>query len=150
MNLDPNFNNIQYNNKIIDQSNSYSTPINSLDNIIDLLNITNRNDLPNLNSTSQNVNFISNDLIKINAEKFHECFKNDEISLCFTIKKSLDGTIISSFYMSNLKPSPLTNVKINFMVQKFVSLKVLSTSGNILNPMQLKGIKKVNFSISES
>ncbi len=102
----------------------------------------NANNLINQNNTSNLLNNINNPIV-INPSKYHEFFKNDEISFCFTLFKSSDGSINSTFYMSNLEPKQLTNVKINFSVQKFVNLKVLSTIGNALNSTETRGIKKV-------
>lgn len=116
-------------------------------NLNDNLNIMDNN--PNNNKL---INYSSNNLIDnnsnaLNQSKNHEFFKNDEVSFSFTLFKSFDGSINSTFYMSNLKPKQLTNVKINFSVQKFVTLKVISTSGNALNPMETRGIKKVKLII---
>ena len=144
------------------QSTTGST--NKIEDLLDLLNITkptenltnttntnnnnniNHLDMMNLinsNLINPNNNLINNNPILLNQSKYHEFFKNDEVSFCFTLYKSFDGSMNSAFYMSNLKPKQLTNVKINFSVQKFVNLKVLSTSGNTLNPMEIRGIKKV-------
>lgn len=139
--------------------NAPSNTANKIEDLMDLLSITKTENPPNINNITANVpinlldinpvvnndnNLITNNPIVLNQPKFHEFFRNDEVSFCFTLFKSFDGSINSNFYMSNLKPKQLTNVKINFSVQKFVTLKVLSTSGNSLNPMETRGIKKVN------
>ena len=51
---------------------------------------------------------------------------------------TIDGAILAS---SNSKES-ISELKINFLVQKFVKLTVLSTSGSNLEPLQSLGIKK--------
>jgi len=118
------------------------------ENIANILNINNNINIldinPNNNLIDSNKNnLINNNPIILNI-KYHEFFKNDEVSFCFSLYKSFDCSITSTFYMSNLKPKELSNVKINFSVQKFVNLKVLSTNRNALNPMETRGIKKVN------
>lgn len=108
-------------------------------NLLDMNQITSANNLINHNTS----NLINENPIIFIQSKFHEFFKNDEVSFCFTLCRSFDGSVNSTFYMLNAKPKQLTNVKINFSVQKFVSLKVLSTSGNSLNSMETRAIKKV-------
>ena len=114
---------------------------------MDLLNTntinSNNNNNNNKNTIIQHQNHQNIfDSSNINVEKFHEFFKNEEISIGFTLQRLSDGSINSIFYMSNFLNKNLTNIKINFMVQKFVTLKVLLTSGNNLGPMEFKGIKK--------
>ena len=47
-----------------------------------------------------------------------------------------------AFYASNNTQKQLTNVKINFLVKKHVTFKVISTSDNVLEPNASLGIKK--------
>ncbi len=103
--------------------------------------------LLDLNKNNYSIDLININNMNQNSVKIHEFFKNDEVSFSFSLSKSLDGFVNSTFYMSNLKPNHLTNIKINFSVQKFVTLKVLSTSGNTLNFMESRGIKKVKYFI---
>ena len=71
-----------------------------------------------------------------------ECFKNEDLSIYYIItpKDALnyDGVV----YASNNSTNPIDNLKMNFMVLRFVNLKVLSTSGNHLEPNQSLGVKK--------
>ena len=134
----------QNNNNFLPQINlnDENKNANKLEDIMDLLNINNNL----LNTNDFNMNNQNN--INLNVyeqnKKFHEIFKNEEISICFCLNKSQDNSVNSTFCMSNLRNKSLINVKINFMVQKFVNLKVLSTSGNSLEAMQVNGIKKVS------
>jgi hypothetical protein len=107
------------------------------------LNSTNNNNNYNDNNNNDNSNFSLSSMENTSNEKFHEFFKNNEISIGFTLQKLSDGSINSNFYMSNLLNKNLTDIKINFMVQRFVTLKVISTSGNNLGQYENKGIKKV-------
>ena len=71
-----------------------------------------------------------------------ECFKNEDLSIYYIItpKDALnyDGVV----YASNNSTNPIDNLKMNFMVLRFVNLKVISTSGNHLEPNQSLGVKK--------
>lgn len=71
-----------------------------------------------------------------------ECFKNEDLSIYYIItpKDALnyDGVV----YASNNSSNPIDNLKMNFMVLRFVNLKVISTSGNHLEPNQSLGVKK--------
>ena len=54
-----------------------------------------------------------------------------------------------SLYVSNNSKEQITELKINFLVQKFVKLTVLATSGSTLEPSQSLGIKK-DFTLTSS
>ena len=129
-------------------SNNIAQPTNNNNNINDLLNmVMNTNNNSNNNNGESNNN---NDILsqiqmapqqETNAMK--ECFKNEDISLYYSITKkegnNIDGSVFAS---NNNKEEQITEVKINFLVQKFVKLTVLNTSGNTLEPSQSLGIKK--------
>ena len=130
-------------------SNNIAQPTNNNNNNInDLLNmVMNTNNNSNNNNGESNNN---NDILsqiqmapqqETNAVK--ECFKNEDISLYYSITKkegnNIDGSVFAS---NNNKEEQITEVKINFLVQKFVKLTVLNTSGNTLEPSQSLGIKK--------
>ena len=130
-------------------SNNIAQPTNNNNNNInDLLNmVMNTNNNSNNNNGESNNN---NDILsqiqmapqqETNAMK--ECFKNEDISLYYSITKkegnNIDGSVFAS---NNNKEEQITEVKINFLVQKFVKLTVLNTSGNTLEPSQSLGIKK--------
>ena len=78
-----------------------------------------------------------------------ECFKNEDISLYYTTDKKEGGVIDGSIFASSNSNEQIKEVKINFLVQKFVKLTVLATSGNNLEPLQSLGIKK-DFSLTSS
>lgn len=117
---------------------------------MDLLKTTNiESSIQNNNIPQKNFNLTSSYSQQENftnsfEEKYQEFYRDSEVSFGFSIKNESDGSFKSIFYMSNLTSNSLSNIKINFMVQKFVTLKVLSTSGNSLEPSEIKGIKKVN------
>ncbi len=71
-------------------------------------------------------------------------FCNEEITIYCSSNKAENNTTNATLNISNNVDKQLTNVKINLFVIKYVSYKVLSTSGNILEPRQSFGIKKVN------
>ena len=71
-----------------------------------------------------------------------ECFKNDDISIYYTITKKEQSNLDGTIYATNNKNLEINNVKIIFQVQKFVKLNVLSVSGDKLDPNQSLGIKK--------
>ena len=78
-----------------------------------------------------------------------ECFKNEDMSLYYVITKIDNLNYNGTIYASNNTAVPIENIKINFMVLKFVTLKVLKTSGNRLDPRQSLGIKK-DFTLNSS
>jgi hypothetical protein len=91
--------------------------------------------LGNLNQ-NHNYNQTSNDPI------LKQVYQNNEITLFSAIDKSSEN-MSGSFFVSNNISNSLNNVKINFMVPKYLSLKVLNTAGSNLEPNQNHGIKKV-------
>ena len=73
-----------------------------------------------------------------------QIYKNNEIIVYASLIKSFDKTNVSgSFFISNNVDKTLANVKMNLSVKKHVNCKVLSTSGNTLEPKKSLGIKKV-------
>lgn len=132
---------LQYTNPNCNNENKQTEKIEDLMDLLQTVPIeTNKN-------ITQIENNISNNSTSSNQysleEKCHEFYRDAEVSFSFTIKKLPDGSYNSIFYMSNHTSFALTNIKINFMVQKFVTLKVLSTSGSTLENSEIKGIKKV-------
>ena len=113
-------------------------------------NINNNND-NKANNNEMNpfdlLNLMQPNPTEANAMK--ECFKNEDISLYYTITKKEGSNIDGAVFATNHSNSQITEVKINFLVQKFVKLTVLSTSGNILEPSQSLGIKK-DFTLTSS
>ena len=78
-----------------------------------------------------------------------ECFKNEDISLYYNITKKEGGNIDGAILASSNSKESISEVKINFLVQKFVKLTVLATSGDSLEPNQSLGIKK-DFTLTSS
>ena len=72
-----------------------------------------------------------------------------KISIFYNITKKEANNIEGSIFATNNKNIEINNVKISFLVQKFVKLTVLSTSGDKLEPSQSLGIKK-DFSLTSS
>lgn len=73
-----------------------------------------------------------------------QAFNNEEVSVVYTTDKNQDNSINGHFYVSNNTSSLLTNIKLTFSVTKNVNLKVVSTSGNSIEPQRRLGITKVN------
>lgn len=77
-----------------------------------------------------------------NDPNMKQVYQNNEITLFSAINKNTEN-MSGSFYVSNNTNNNLNNVKINFMVPKYLTLKVLNTTGANLDPNQSHGIKKV-------
>ena len=78
-----------------------------------------------------------------------ECFKNEDISLYYNITKKEGSILDGSVFASSHSNEEITDVKINFLIQKFVILTVLDTSGFALQPGQSLGIKN-DFTLTSS
>ena len=130
--------------------NNNSQPVNNDNNINDLLNMV-MNTNNNNNNQSNNNDILSQiqTAPQENTNSMKECFKNEDISLYYNITKKEGNTIDGSVFASNNSNEEISEVKINFLVQKFVKLVVLNTSGNILEPSQSLGIKK-DFTLTSS
>ena len=135
MNLNQNQNN--------ENKQSNTTDIND---ILNLVMGTNNNNNTNNNTNNNNIN-IPNQTTEINTMK--ECFKNEDISIYYNITKKEGNNVDGSVYATNNTKLKITGVKISFLVQKFVKLTVLSTSGDTLEPEQSLGIKK-DFTLTSS
>ena len=146
----PNDNNNNNNNNNINNNNN--------NNVNDLLNMimgSNDNNQANTNTNTNNSQNNINDLFSPvqtapqQSNNMKECFKNEDISLYYTTDKKEGGVIDGSIFASSNSNEQIKEVKINFLVQKFVKLTVLATSGNNLEPLQSLGIKK-DFSLTSS
>ena len=130
------------------QTNENNNQKNNTD-INDILNMvigTNNNN--NNNTTTNDTNNANNNTEhQINTMK--ECFKNDDISIYYTITKKEQSNLDGTIYATNNKNTAINGVKIIFQVQKFVKLNVLSVSGDQLEPNQSLGIKK-DFTLTSS
>jgi hypothetical protein len=78
----------------------------------------------------------------LSESSMKQVFKNNEITMYTSLIK-MNENVNGSFYVSNNIPKYLNNVKVNFMVPKYVNLKVLNTTGTALEPNQGLGVKKV-------
>jgi hypothetical protein len=114
--------------------------------INDILNLVIGSNGNNANSNKNNI-INQNPTTEINSMK--QCFKNEDISIYYNITKKEGNNIDGSVYASNNKNSKINGVKISFLVQKFVKLTVLATSGDSLEPNQSLGIKK-DFTLTSS
>ena len=92
-------------------------------------------------------NIPSNDIFSFQTQNqptsntMKEVYKNQDISVYsqFDVSCSPNKGI---FYISNNSSKILSNVKLNFLVKKHITFKVISTSGNQLEPNASLGIKK--------
>jgi len=136
--------NMQLNNNQTNDSNNQknNTDINDILNMVIGTNNNNAN-----NNTNNNTNININPEPQINTMK--ECFKNDDISIYYTITKKEQSNLDGTIYATNNKNISISGVKIIFQVQKFVKLNVLSVSGDQLEPNQSLGIKK-DFTLTSS
>ena len=148
----PNDNNNNNNNNNVNNNNN--------NNVNDLLNMimgsndnnqANTNTNTNTNNSQNNINdlFSPVQTAPQQSNNMKECFKNEDISLYYTTDKKEGGVIDGSIFASSNSNEQIKEVKINFLVQKFVKLTVLATSGNNLEPLQSLGIKK-DFSLTSS
>jgi hypothetical protein len=135
--------NMQLNNN---QTNDSNNQKNNTD-INDILNMVIGTNNNNANNNTNNANININPEPQINTMK--ECFKNDDISIYYTITKKEQSNLDGTIYATNNKNISLSGVKIIFQVQKFVKLNVLSVSGDQLEPNQSLGIKK-DFTLTSS
>ena len=137
--------NMQLNqNQSQNEGNNNQQPNNDINDLLNMVignnNNTNNADLNKNNNTKTKKT-------EINVMK--ECYKNEDISIYYNITKKEGSNIEGSVYATNNKNESITGVKIVFLVQKFVKLTVLATSGDTLEPNQSLGIKK-DFSLTSS
>ena len=137
--------NMQLNqNQNQNEGNNNQQPNNDINDLLNMVignnNNTNNADLNKSNNTKTKKT-------EINVMK--ECYKNEDISIYYNITKKEGSNIEGSVYATNNKNESITGVKIVFLVQKFVKLTVLATSGDTLEPNQSLGIKK-DFSLTSS
>jgi hypothetical protein len=109
--------------------------------------------MPNMNTNmNNNMNNMNNNIMdfgKMNTQStpssdMKQIFKNNEITIYCCTNKVYDGNSITVFSISNNIGKQLSNVKVNFLVSRYLVFKVISTSNNVLEPLQSFGIKKVN------
>ena len=144
------FLNMQLNQSNNNENNNNNQSNNN--NINDLLNMvmgTNNNQNNNNNLSNNNNISTSNQNVPQESNSMKECFKNDDVSLYYSITKKEGNNIDGSVFVSNNSKEQINEIKLNFLVQKFVKLTVLATSGNTLEPSQSLGIKK-DFTLTSS
>jgi hypothetical protein len=155
-------------------NNNSNNPNNNSMNPFDLLNMklnqpnntnTNNNNQPQNNNnindllsmvmgSNNNPTNNNNDIIpqvnpSPNENTMKECFKNEDVSIYYSVTKKEGNNIDGSIFVSNNTKEQITELKIVFLVPKFVKLTVLDTSGNTLEPSQSLGIKK-DFTLTSS
>ena len=109
------------NNNPIDLNIQSNNPINPFGNIEQMQNINQQNQ-PDLK----------------------KCFSNEDISLYYKILPTKENPLFynGEVIASNNSLNPIDNIKINFLVLKFITLKIGEVSGSHLNPNQSLGLKK--------
>ena len=70
-----------------------------------------------------------------------EVFKNNDITVFSSLNQN-NNVYNGSFYISNNTSSQINDVVVNFLVKKYISCQVHSTSGKDLPPNASLGIKK--------
>jgi hypothetical protein len=77
------------------------------------------------------------------TENLKEVFKNNEITVLCSVVQNAENIFSGNLYVSNnLFDQQITNIKINLLVPKYVSPKVVSSPATHLEPKQSQGIKK--------
>ena len=140
--------NLQLNQPNNDNNNQSQNNNNNINDLLNMVIGTNNNQNNNTQANNNDI-FSQMQPNPTEANAMKECFKNEDISLYYTITKKEGSNIDGAVFATNHSNSQITEVKINFLVQKFVKLTVLSTSGNILEPSQSLGIKK-DFTLTSS
>ena len=74
-------------------------------------------------------------------QNLKEVFKNNDISIYTSLNQN-NNVYNGSFYVSNNTSSQISDVNVNFLVKKYISCQVHSTSGKDLAPNASLGIKK--------
>ena len=74
-------------------------------------------------------------------QNLKEVFKNNDISIFSSLNQN-NNVYNGAFYVSNNTSSQISDVNVNFLVKKYISCQVHSTSGKDLAPNASLGIKK--------
>ena len=74
-------------------------------------------------------------------QNLKEVFKNDDITIFSSLNQN-NNVYEGAFYVSNNTSSQINDIVLNFLVKKYISCQVHSTSGNSLSPNASLGIKK--------
>ena len=130
------------NNNNNNTNNNQSSNNNNINDLLNMVMGTNDNNQNNNNQNNNNDFFSQFQTPPKESDSMKECFKNEDICLYYNITKKEGGTIDGAILASSNSKESISEVKINFLVQKFVKLTVLSTSGSNLEPLQSLGIKK--------
>ncbi|MCQ2964875.1 MAG: AP-1 complex subunit gamma [archaeon] len=70
-----------------------------------------------------------------------EVFKNNDLTIYSSLNQN-NNVYTGAFYVSNNTSSQINDVNVNFLVKKYISCQVLSTSAKDLAPNASMGIKK--------
>ncbi len=164
-------NNSQSNNNPIDlfsnsdnnnqPNNNEPTQENKIDNLLNLMggmnntseNVNNNINPFDLNMNNNQSNPSSNILDNIEQKQIpiqkeeselKQCFSNDDISLYYKITQSKENPLFynGEVIASNNSKYAIDNIKINFLVLKFITLKIGEVTGSHLEPKQSFGLKK--------
>ena len=127
-------------------TNNNNQPQNN-NNINDLLSMVMGS---NNNPTNNNNDIIPQVNPSPNENTMKECFKNEDVSIYYSVTKKEGNNIDGSIFVSNNTKEQITELKIVFLVPKFVKLTVLDTSGNTLEPSQSLGIEGLTLSPFQS
>ena len=133
-------------------NNNETSQENKVDNLINLMgNLSpsegnNNNNPLDLNIINQPSNILENQNQNIpqSDQQLKQCFSNNNISLFYKITPLKENPLFynGEVIASNNSSSPIDNIKINFLVLKFITLKIGEVSGSHLNPNQSLGLKK--------
>ncbi len=151
-----NDNNNNNNNNPLDLlgNNNNNTEKNEEKKVDDLLNLmgnlspsqSNNNNPIDFNMINQPTNILENQTNNIiqSEQQLKQCFSNENISLFYKIIPSKENPLFynGEVIASNNSSSPIDNIKINFLVLKFITLKIGEVSGSHLDPNQSLGLKK--------
>ncbi|MCQ2973100.1 MAG: AP-1 complex subunit gamma [archaeon] len=77
----------------------------------------------------------------VDTSNMKEVFKNNDITIYSSLNQN-NNVYNGAFYVSNNTGSQINDVTINFLVKKYISCQVLSTSAKDLSPNASMGIKK--------
>ena len=153
---DNNNNNNNNNNNPLDLlgNNNNNTEKNEENKVDDLLNLmgnlspsqSNNNNPIDFNMINQPTNILENHKNNIiqSEQQLKQCFSNENISLFYKIIPSKENPLFynGEVIASNNSSSAIDNIKINFLVLKFITLKIGEVTGSHLNPNQSLGLKK--------
>ncbi len=138
-------------------NNNEAKQENKMDNLFDLMGNINNNPSETINNNPIDLNIQSNSPInpfgnneqiqninQQNQPDLKKCFSNEDITLYYKILPTKENPLFynGEVIASNNSLNPIENIKINFLVLKFLTLKIGEVSGSNLKPNQSLGLKK--------